>query len=287
MKLTMQKKKKLTGLLFVSPWIIGFLTLVAYPLSRTIFFSFHNVSYGIRSGWRYNWVGWENYDRILFQDIDFVIALQDFFVATLFQVPVIIALSVIIAMLLNQKIRGNWFFRLIFFLPIIILSGKLMTMISEYGGTGIVANLVILDILELFIPSQAVVLLIAELFEMIAQLLWYCAVPVLIFLASLQNVNPSIYEAASIDGASSWVSFWKITLPIIFPLINVAVVFIVVFLANFEANPIVSIILESTYDGARREGYASAIAILYTLFQFLMIGILYTIIKERKKSKAG
>ena len=79
MKLSMQKKKKLTGLLFVSPWIIGFLTLVAYPLSRTIFFSFHNVSYGIRSGWRYNWVGWENYDRILFQDIDFVIALQDFF----------------------------------------------------------------------------------------------------------------------------------------------------------------------------------------------------------------
>lgn len=287
MNVSMQNKKKITGLLFVSPWIIGFFTLVAYPLCRTIFFSFHNVSYGIRSGWRYNWVGWENYERILFQDIDFVIALQDFFVTSLFQVPVIIALSVIIAMLLNQKIKGSWFFRLVFFLPIIILSGKLMSMISDYGGAGAVLNLVIFDILELFIPSQAFVSLVAELFEMIAQLMWYCAVPVLIFLASLQNVNPSIYEAASIDGASSWVSFWKITLPIIFPLINVATVFIVVFLGNFEANPIISIILESTYDGARREGYASAIAILYTLFQFLLIGILYVVIKKRKKNKAG
>lgn len=285
-KVSMKNKKALTGLLFVSPWIVGFLLLVLYPFYRTIFFSFNDVSYGMRSGWRYKWVGIENFNRILFQDTDFVIQLQDFLVSTLIQVPVIIALSVIIAVLLNQKLKGNWIFRLIFFLPIIILSGKLITNIQDYGGTALTSSKIVMDILETIIPSKEMVLLVIQLFEKVTELLWYCAVPILIFLASLQNVNPSIYEAASIDGASPWVTFWKITLPTIFPLINVGVIFIVVFLANFEANPIISTILESTYDGARREGYASAMSILYTFFQLILIGILYFIIRGRNKIKA-
>lgn len=108
------KEKEINRAAFVSPWIIGFLTLVAYPLTRTIFFSFHNVSYGIRSGWRYNWVGWENYDRILFQDIDFVIALQDF-------CCYLVSSSCDYRFIgdychaFESKIHGNWFFRLVFF----------------------------------------------------------------------------------------------------------------------------------------------------------------------------
>lgn len=275
MRLSMKLKKAFTGLLFVSPWIIGFLILVAYPLYRTIFLSFNNVSYGIQSGWRYKWIGLENYQRILFGDVDFIVEAQDFFISTVLQVPVIIALSVIIAVLLNQKIKGNSIFRLIFFLPVIILSGELMTNIGDYGGTAISSSVVIMDILQTIIPSEEFVLWIVSLFELIAQLMWYCAIPILIFLAALQNVNISMYEAAAIDGASPWVSFWKITLPTIYPLVSVSVVFIVVFLANFEANPIIPIIFESTYDGARREGYTSALSILYTFVQLTLIAILY------------
>lgn len=283
MKLSMQRRKAITGILFVSPWIIGFFGLVAYPLYRTIFLSFNNVSYGIQSGWRYNWVGLENFQRILFQDVDFIVELQDFFISTILQVPVIIALSVIIAVLLNQKIKGSSIFRVIFFLPVIILSGELMNNIGDYGGTAINSSRIIIDILETIIPSEDFVLLIVSLFERIAQLMWYCAVPVLIFLAALQNINESMYEAASIDGASPWVTFWKITLPTIYPLVSVCVVFMVVFLANFEANPIIAIILESTYDGSRREGYASAISILYTFFQLVLIAILYFMTRSKKK----
>lgn len=281
--ISMQKKKALTGLLFVSPWIIGFLLLVAYPFFRTISFSFNDVSYGIRSGWRYRWVGLENYSRILLQDTDFIVELQDFLVSTIVQVPVIVSLSIMIAVLLNQKVSANWIFRLIFFLPIIILSGKLIMNMQNYGGSSFTSNRIVMDILQTIIPSEEIAIVILELFEKVTELLWYCAVPILIFLAALQNVNPSVYEAASIDGASPWVTFWKITLPTIFPLVNVCVVFVVVFLANFEANPIISIILESTYDGARREGYASAMSIIYTFFQLLLIGILYFSLRSRKK----
>ncbi|OIJ17484.1 ABC transporter permease [Anaerobacillus alkalilacustris] len=284
MTLSMKQKKALTGILFISPWIIGFLVLVVYPLYRTIYMSFHNVSFGSRSGWRYNWVGFENFQRILFEDIDFVVAAQNFFITTLLYVPVIIALSVIIAVLLNQKIKGKSFFRLLFFLPIIIMSGELMENMSSYGGMAVSANRVLLDVIYTIIPREEVVLWIVSLFELIVQLMWYSAVPILIFLAALQKVGKDMYEAASIDGASVWTSFWKITLPTIYPLVSVCVIFVVVFLANFEMNPIISIIMESTYDGSRREGYASALSILYTLVQIVLISLLYFMTRSRKTS---
>jgi ABC-type sugar transport system permease subunit len=278
-------KQSLTGLLFISPWIIGFLAFVAYPLYKTIFMSFNNVSYGFMSGWRYKWVGIENYHRILFEDTDFVIAVQNFFVTTLLYVPVIIALSVIIAILLNQKVKGKSFFRLLFFLPIIILNGELMKNMSTYGGMSINANRFILETLITIIPSRSVVLLIGDLFDLIVQLLWYSAVPVLLFLAALQKISKDMYEAASIDGASPWTTFWKITLPTIYSLVSICVIYVVVFLANFDTNPINSIIMNSKFDGSRREGYASALAILYSVVQIVLISILYY--TTRRKNTKG
>lgn len=95
-----------------------------------------------------------------------------------------------------------------------------------------------------------------------------------------------MYEAASIDGASPWTSFWKITLPTIYPLVSICVIYLVVFLANFDLNPINTIIMESKFDGSRREGYASALSLLYSLVQIALILILYYATRSRN-SKEG
>jgi len=279
----MKNKQAWTGVLFISPWIIGFLAFVAYPLYRTVFMSFYNVSFGFKSGWRYEWVGAENYKRILSEDTDFVIEAQNFVVGTLLNVPVIIALSMIIAVLLNQKLRGKAFFRLLFFLPIVILNGELMENMNTYGGMSITANHFIMETMRAVIPSDNVVLLIGNLFGLIVELLWYSAVPILIFLAALQKIGKDMYEAASIDGASPWTSFWKITLPTIYPMISLCVIYLVVFLANFEANPINGIIMASKYDGSRREGYASALSILYSAVQIVLIAVLYYATRSRNE----
>ncbi|WP_244912691.1 sugar ABC transporter permease [Paenibacillus sp. FSL W8-1187] len=249
--------------------------------------SFYKVSFGSKSGWRYAWVGTENYKRILFEEPDFVVEVQTYFVETLLYVPVIIALSIIIAMLLNQKIRGKAFFRLLFFLPIIILSGKLMENMSTYGGMSITANGFMLETLRTLIPSREILLLIVDLFELILQLLWYSAVPILIFLAALQKISKDLYEAASIDGASPWTSFWKITLPTIYSLVSVCVIYLVVFLANFDLNPINKIIMEAKFDGSRREGYASALSLLYAFVQIALILILYYATRNRNSKEGG
>lgn len=282
---SMRQKRGFVGLCFISPWILGFLAFVAYPLYKTVYMSFHDVFYGNKTGWQYDWAGLENYKRIIFDEIDFVIEAQNFFLTTLLYVPVIIALSIIIAMLLNQKVRGTAFYRLLFFLPIIILNGELMKNMSEYGGMSITVNKVILEAITMMIPNDSISMAITLIFNMIIQLLWYSAVPILIFLAALQKIDRSVYEAASIDGASAWSTFWKITLPNIYPLVSVVVIFIVVFLANFEMNPINDIIMESKYDGSRREGYASALSILYACLQIALISILYFITRSKKNSE--
>lgn len=285
-RLTIKQKRTITGLCFISPWVIGFLTLVIYPLLKTIYMSFYTVYYGSRSGWKYTWVGLENFKRILFEDVDFVVEAQNFLLSVMLYVPVIIALSVIIAMLLNQKLKGIAFFRLVFFLPIIILNGELLKNMSDNGGMAISVNKFILDVIIMIAPSEAIANLIVSIFTIVVELLWYSGVPILIFLAALQKINTSIYEAAAIDGASAWTTFWKITLPTIYPLVSVIVIYLVVFLAGFDGNPINKIILESKYDASRRDGYASALSILYSFLQVGLIGVLY-LITRYKKSESG
>lgn len=283
-RLPIKTKRKLIGFAFISPWIIGFLAFVAYPLIRTIYFSFNNVQYSAEKGYLYKWIGWKNYHRIFFEEYDFAVAVQDFVVHIILYVPVIIALSVIIAMLLNTKLKGTTFFRLIFFLPIVILNGEFMTNLVNYGGLNFNFGGISYQIINKVAPDFFVSSIIF-LFETVLEILWYCGIPILIFLSALQKIDRSIREAAEIDGASPWNFFWKITLPTIHPLIGVAIIFVVVFLGNWDLNPINQIISDSQYNASRREGYTSALAILYAIIQTLLIVILYVITRKKEKRR--
>lgn len=280
---TLKQQQATNGILFVMPWIIGFFALFLYPLIRTVYMSFNVVIPSV-DGYVFRWVGLDNFARILSEDIDFVIEAQNYFVRVLVYTPVIITLAIIIAMLLNQNIKGKGIFRMIFFLPIIILNGELLDNISNYGGMDIHVNGFVLDVIYTIVP-QAAFSVILDLFSYIIEILWYTGVPILIFLAMLQKVDKSLFEAAAIDGANGWSIFWKIILPSLRSAITVAIIFIVVFLANFDGNPINSIILTSMNAGDRSEGYASAISILYSGLQLIVIGILlfFSIERERKR----
>lgn len=279
-KVSIASKNAIVGYLFVLPWILGFIFLVLYPLGRIVYFSFNNVSL-YQTTYTYSWIGFRNFERILMEDIDFVIEVQNFIVRAIVFTPVIITLAIILAVLLNQKFKGKGLFRMIFFLPIIILNGELLNTISSYGGMDINISRLVIDIITTIIPRGAVGVFIS-VFELIVEVLWYTGVPVLIFLAMLQKIDRSLYEAAQMDGANGWSIFWKITLPAIYPAVSVSIIFIVVFLANFDGNPINALILSSKNDGARRDGYASAMAIIYTVIQIIVISLLYFITRDRQ-----
>lgn len=283
-RMTLKTKRALVGLIFVAPVILGLLIFLLYPLVRTVYFSFNTVQYNAIEGYLYDWVGLGNYKRILFEDIDFIFAVQDFLIDMIVDVPVIVALSIIIAMLLNSKVKGTTFFRIIFFLPIVILNGEFMKNMIQYGGMSFQTGGIIYDAIEKISPDF-LVSLIVSLFDKIMQILWFAAVPILLFLSALQKVDTQIKEAAAIDGASKWQFFWKVTLPTIAPFIGVSIVYIVVFMGNWELNPINNIISESQYDASRREGYASALAVLYALLQTAVIVVLFLVTTKREKKE--
>lgn len=280
--LNIARKEAITGLLFILPWFIGVLLFVGIPLVRTIYFSFNNVRYSGELGYLYEWIGFENYERILRVDVDFIYEVQNFVVRVFTFVPAIIAISVFIAVLLNSKIKGIAIFRLIFFLPVIVFSGSLLTNLTNNQGFNLEVSGFAYQVIQTVVPNviESAILL---LFRTVTEVLWYCGIPIIIFLAALQKVDHSIYEAAQIDGASAWNIFWKITLPVIFPLVGIVIVFIVVFMGNFDANPILAIIRDSRVNPARREGYASALAILYALLQTTLIVILFKIFNRKEK----
>ena len=134
-----------------------------------------------------------------------------------------------IAVLLNQPIKGRGAFRSIFFLPVIISSGPVINELITQGagGANIFESYGFISIIENTL-NPALSGPIINVFSEIIIIFWFSGVQILIFLAGLQKVDRQIYEAARVDGAGPWESFWKITLPSLSSLIFVNVIYTVV-----------------------------------------------------------
>lgn len=280
-------KKISPGFLFIAPWLIGFLTLVLWPLMQSFFFSLNNVR--IRpTGRAFKFIGFNNYRDIFLKDMFFVQELFGFLMSTLLQVPVIVVFSLILAMLLNQDIKFKGLFRTIFFLPVIISSGPVMAQLIEQGATSIpiVDTTVIAAAISNMMPTWLATPFIG-LFSQIIIILWYSGVQILIFLAGLQKIDRSLYEAAKIDGASSWECFWKITLPTLKPLILLNTVYTLVTLTNSGENSIINLIYINMFSATRGYGFASAMAWMYAFVILLMLGAVLLIFKDPNRSYTG
>ena len=188
-------------------------------------------------------------------------------------------------MMLNQKIKGKGFFRLIFFLPVIIVSGPILGMLNAQGAGSITSidTQAITEAIKGFLPT-ALATPISELFENMVTILWYSGVQILIFLSALQKIDRAMYEAAKIDGGSGWECFWKITLPNIKPMILLNLVYTIVFISNNDQNSIIGLIKDAMFSGTEEKGYgyASAMAWLYSLVVLIIVGLFSLVFFAKK-----
>ncbi len=177
------KREAMTGLIFISPWIVGALAFLAYPLGTSFWYALNNIRI-TPVGKSFNFVGYGNFTQILLSDADFPTQLIDYLVSTIISVPVIVVFALIIAMMLNQNIKAKGFFRLIFFLPVIIVSGPILGMLTEQGAGSITAidTQAITQAIGSFLPG-ALAEPISEIFENMVTILWYSGVHLLIFLS--------------------------------------------------------------------------------------------------------
>lgn len=274
-----------SAFLFLLPWIIGFLVFVAFPIIQTFVFSLSEVE--VRPGGvNTSFIGIQNYAKALINDGNFTKALGDYAIEIILYVPVITVISLILAMLLNSKLKGTGFFRSIFFFPVIITSGPVIKMFIDQGVASFpgIENLINFTELAETLP-QFLVDALQFLTSEFIMILWFSGIQILVFMTGLQKMDKSMYEAAKIDGATKWEMFWKITLPALNPTIVLNVVFTVVMQSIFSLNPIITKIQSdmNATDGSGGYGYASAMAWIYFVVMLAILGLAVLIFKKHER----
>lgn len=285
MKIRYRLREALIGLSFIWIWIVGFLVFTCYPLIRTLLFSFSQVKI-TADGVKTTFIGWENYRNALFLNVEFGDTLATYFVETLVIVPIIVVFALIVSLLLNVKIRGKGIFRTIYFLPVIITSGPVIKQLMDQGATTLPGIQTIIEMSKLHesMPELLADLIVFLLTSFIT-ILWFSGVQMLIFLAGLQKLDSSMYEAASIDGASRWESFWKLTLPALNSMIIVNMVYTVIMQSVFSLNPVITQIQSAMYDAKYGMGYSAAMAWIYFLVMLVLLGVLVLVTRQRETNR--
>ena len=278
-------RREMKGYVFLIPWLIGFAAFFLVPLVQSIWYSWHDVKV-TANGLKMIWVGWDNYTYIFQGDTVFVEQLGNFFADAILRLAVILVFALVIAMMLNQPLKGKGVFRTLFFLPIIVVSGPVLERLVNEGATAVplIESYGVNGIVEAMLPPMLARPL-SSLFSQLILVLWYSGVPVLIYMTGLQKIDSTLYEASMIDGANGWVSFWKITLPALRPMILINGVYILVFLATTGLNEVIATINERMFsDSSRGGGYgiASAMAWVYALCLAIALIVLLLLTKERR-----
>jgi ABC-type sugar transport system permease subunit len=269
--MTHKRRGYLYGYLFISIWLIGFVFLTLIPLIQSLTFAFSDVAITGSEGIVTYFIGFSNFIEILTTDVNFIDEMILFLSEMILYVPVILIISMIIAMMLNQHIKFRGLFRAIFFLPVIIVSGPVINeLLNQGAGTvPLIEQYGMLEVIENTLPrflSQPLNQLLSEMI----MVLWFSGVQIVLFLAGIQKLPLDMYEAAKVDGASPWESFWKITLPSLKPIMVVASVYTIVMLSTFSNNPILTRIRSMMFAAEGGYGYASAMSWIY----FIIIGLI-------------
>ena len=280
----LEKREARMGYLFVAPWLIGVVAFLLYPLGQSFRYMWYNIRITPVET-KFIWYGTQNFSQIWLESAEFPQGLVTYVWKTIVEVPIIVVFALIIAMMLNGKIRLRGFFRLLFFLPVIIVSGPVMNMLVSEGAATIPAMNVqaIVSAFGRFLPAKAASS-VGEIFSNMIMTLWYSGVQILIFLSALQKVDPALYEAAKIDGGSGWECFWKITLPTIKPMVLLNAIYTIIFMSGNEQNELINMIKNAMFSGTKEKGYgyASAMAWMYSVVVTLVVLLFFLLLGSKK-----
>ena len=288
---SLDRRKARAGWIFVLPFIIGFVLIYLPMVFDSLRMSFMEMKIIPGGGYELNYVGLENYSKAIFEDPNYVQTLIAGLKQLLFDIPAILIFSLFMAVMLNQKMVGRAAFRAIFFIPVVLSTGVMesidsQNILSDYmestsgiddGSGQSTANEIVsaMDIENLFAGMKVGTELTAYVSSMvnnIFNIVNRSGVQMLIFLAALQSISPAIYESCRIDGATSWETFWKITLPMISPMILVNGVYTVIDAFTTDSNVVMSFVA-STYTANDGQTLSSAMAWMYFLIIILLVAL--------------
>lgn len=293
-KIGLKKKQARTGLLFVSPFILGLLIYFIMPVIQSIQFSFSNIVV-TGSGFTQEFIGLQNYSRAFNIDPNFRQLLVSSILEMSYSVPLIVIFSFFASTLLNRPFKGRGLARTVFFLPVILTSGVILAIensnmligmaqetVSQAGQMESTTGFQSIQLRVLLLQSglnQQFVGYILNAIDSIYDVITASGVQILIFLAGLQSIPGSLYEAAVVEGASGWEMFWKITFPMVSPLILVNVVYSIVDSFTKPTNAMILAIQETAFE-LSYYGYSAAMSWIYFGIVLLMLGLISLILSR-------
>ena len=281
--LSLTRRNALKGFAFTLPFCIGFIKFFLGPLFQSLSFAFSNVTVEV-GGYITDFVGWENITYVLKKDTNFSTNLLTSIKDLLWQVPVILIAALFFAILLNRKSHGKTLIRAIFFLPVIVSSGVIINIIQSdaaaanvltgniVAGGDVTQNMSLMDLLNALELPETVSEYFSNIVNNLFGIIWNVGVQMIIFLAGLQNIPPSLYEASSVEGATAWENFWMITIPMLAPMILVNAVYTVVDSFTSASNSVMLQVINNM--NLSRLGWASAMALIY----FVIIAVILALI---------
>jgi len=282
-----EQLKSRYGLMFTMPWLIGIIIFFIIPFVQVVWFSFSEMTVS-ENGFNTVFVGLKNYKDALFVDAYYTEWLKNSMTSFLYSLPIILLLSMVLAIILNQKFRGRLFFRALYFLPVIIASGTVITLIFRTSGSDMeglgssesyAANMFSVEDIVTWLNidgkvADYITLMINKIFDLV----WNCGIQIVLFLAGLQSVPSSLYEVSRVEGATKWEEFWFITFPMLSRVTLLVGIFTMVELITAERG---NIMVEKLYSMMRAGVYdrSAAMILIYFVASTAFMGIvvlLYT-----------
>lgn len=286
----LERRKAISGYVFISPFIIGFLGFMVVPLFQSLYMSFCEVQVspqGITNVYK----GLTNYVQAFTVDTEFNRMLVEELSRMAINAVAIMVFSFFVALILNQKFKGRALVRAIFFLPVILSSGVIIGVETDNALLSSVQSMVeestnvtgISDTIQnILITSGVGVRAFSTVFDIVDGIYDVAigsGIQIIIFLSGLQTISDSMYEAASIEGCTAWESFWKITFPMISPMILVNWVYTIVDFCMRSDNELIEKISEQMI-AYINYGFASAMSWVYFVVVLAIIGVTSLIISK-------
>lgn len=286
----LQRRKAISGYLFIAPFIIGFLAFMVKPLFQSLYMSFCTVEVspnGIHNVFK----GLANYIQAFTIDTEFNRLLVEEISRMCINSLAIMVFSFFVALILNQKFKGRALVRAIFFLPVILSSGVILGVESNNALLASVQNMVeettsttsVTDAIKSILLTSGIG---ASAFEKVFDIVdgiydvaIASGIQIIIFLSGLQTISTNMYEAAAIEGCTAWESLWKITFPMISSLFLVNWIYTIVDFCMRSDNQVMEKISDLMIQYINY-GFASAMSWIYFLIVIVIIGVSSFIISK-------
>ena len=291
-KISLTKRRSMWAYFFLLPWLIGVILVFVAPLVLSVSFSFSTVT--VDNGYSLEFVGFENFRYALMGDEKFL----QYFATTigdlLYEVPIILVYSFLVAVLLKEKFPGVTLFKFIFFLPVILSSDLFFGLLNNFGtatsstldsvmnsaSAGMLESLNLAKYLTKLGLSSNVVDMLTGPVDKVYEIVTCSGIQIFIFLAGIYSVPPDLYEAAHVEGANAWEKFWMITFPMVMPMVLVNVIYTIVDTFISESNLVMEYVYELSFKNFNF-GLSSAICWIYFAVISAILAVVYALVNRR------